>query len=483
MFLAWLIVCSGPDQAIPDPPREFRAAWVATVANIDWPSRKGLAVADQQAELRRILDVCRDVGLNAVVFQVRPMCDALYESPLEPWSEFLSGTQGVAPSPKYDPLTFAVEEAHRRGLELHAWFNPYRAWQPSAKGTPAASHISKRRPDLVRTYGKHLWLDPGEPEVREHSLEVFVDVVRRYDVDGIHVDDYFYPYPENGPDAKPLPFPDDVSFAKYRAEGGGRSRDDWRRENVNGFIREMYQRTKDAKPWVKVGISPFGIWRPGNPKGIQGFDQYGRLYADAKLWFEQGWLDYMTPQLYWPIKQEAQSYPKLLAWWAQQNRMHRHLWPGGSVSRVGGEGGKGWPASEIADQIEVARKQSGAGGNVHFSMKAILRNQGGVADVLKKTYERPALVPASPWLVGEASVAEPPPAKIEKDRLRFAKPIDDVRLIVVAVKGNEKWTHQIVPAKSDDEHRFAAIPQKAGRIAYAAVDRVGRLSMWREINR
>src|SRR5215207_374898 len=211
---------SGDSASIPPPMREFRAVWVATVANIDWPSKRGLAVADQKQELIRILDQCKSVGLNAVIFQVRPMCDALYQSKLEPWSIFLTGTAGKAPEDDFDPLTFAIEESHKRGIELHAWFNPYRAWHKDTKEKPSADHIAVQRPDLGKKYGSYLWLDPGEPDVQKRSLDVFLDVVERYDVDGIHVDDYFYPYPEKGADGKNLPFPDDESYAKY-TQGGG----------------------------------------------------------------------------------------------------------------------------------------------------------------------------------------------------------------------------------------------------------------------
>jgi uncharacterized lipoprotein YddW (UPF0748 family) len=376
--------------------REFRGVWVATVANIDWPSRKGLSTAQQQAELRALLAKAAELKLNAVVFQVRPMADALYASELEPWSEFLTGKLGQAPEPFYDPLELAVREAHARGLELHAWFNPYRAHQPSATTPIPDNHIVKRRPDLAKRYGKHYWLNPTHPEVQDLSLRVILDVVRRYDIDGVHLDDYFYPYQEKDAAGRPIPFPDDDTWAAYQKKGGTLSRDDWRRHAVNRFIERLYKGVKLVKPWVKVGISPFGIWRPGNPPGIAGFDAYAGLYADSRLWLREGWVDYFTPQLYWPIKQEKQSYPKLLAWWRDQNPKGRHIWPGLIPSRVTG-GERGWPAQEIADQIRITREQ-GAGGNIHFSMKALMRNRGGVADKLKEVYSEPAQVPPTPWL-------------------------------------------------------------------------------------
>jgi uncharacterized lipoprotein YddW (UPF0748 family) len=453
----------------PSPPREFRGVWVATVANIDWPSKKGLPVKRQQAELRAILDRAVELKLNAVVFQVRPMCDALYASKLEPWSEYLTGTLGKAPEPPYDPLALAVREAHQRGLELHAWFNPYRAHHPSATSAVPDDHLVKKRPDLAKPYGKHHWLNPTHREVQDHSLAVILDVVKHYDIDGVHLDDYFYPYKEKDAAGKLLPFPDDDTWAAYRKSGGKLGRDDWRRDAVNRFVERLYREVKAAKPWVKVGISPFGIWRPGHPRGIEGFDQYEGLYADARLWLNEGWVDYFTPQLYWPIKQEKQSFPRLLEWWAGENTRGRHLWPGMIPSRVTGME-KGWPAGEIADQVKATRAQKGATGNVHFSMKPLLHNTGGVADALKSVYTEPALVPASPWLGKEA------PGKPRLDwkdgSLRVRPAGEGVRLYVVHGRTGDKWSVRIVPADGDKavSVAFKVIPEE---VRVTAVDRVG----------
>jgi uncharacterized lipoprotein YddW (UPF0748 family) len=369
-------------------PAEFRGVWVATVANIDWPSKRGLSMEEQKAELISQYDTFQKLNFNAVVFQVRPMCDALYKSDLEPWSEFLTGTPGKDPG--YDPLAFAIEEAHKRKLELHVWFNPYRAWHPSAKGEVPDNHLVKKRPDMAKKYGKHHWLNPTNAEVQKHSLAVMLDVVKRYNIDGIHMDDYFYPYPEKDIDDEEIPFPDDDTWEAYQKTGGKMSRDDWRRDAVNMFVKNLYTQVKATKPRVLVGISPFGIWRPGYPKGIAGFDQYGKLYADARLWLQEGWVDYYTPQLYWPIAQEKQSYPKLLEWWSQQNNKNRHLWPGLYTSKHSAE--------EIANQVKLTRESGQGTGTVHFSAKAILTNKGGIADELQKLYAKPAKVPASPWL-------------------------------------------------------------------------------------
>jgi uncharacterized lipoprotein YddW (UPF0748 family) len=471
---------AAPDDAPPSPPREFRGVWVATVGNLDWPSRKGLTSKEQQAELIALLDRAAALKLNAVIFQVRPMADALYASKLEPWSEFLTGTLGQAPDPAYDPLELAVREAHARGLELHAWFNPYRAWHPSATSAAPANHLVKSRPDLARPYGKHYWLNPTSKDVQDHSVGVILDVVKRYDLDGVHIDDYFYPYPEKDKEGRPIPFPDGDDWEKYRKTGGALGRDDWRRDAVNRFVERMYKEVKVAKPWVKVGISPFGIWRPGHPEGIAGLDQYAELYADAKRWLNEGWVDYLSPQLYWPIAQEKQSYPKLLAWWADENSKGRHLWPGNYTSRVTGAD-KGWPASEIVKQIKLTRAQKGASGNVHFSMKALRGNTGGINDALKGVYAEPALVPATPWVKEKAP--ERPQLEWAADRrtLTIRAAGDGVRLYVVRHQSAGRWAIRLVPAEGKSVK--IAFEEAPARVAVSAVGRAGTESELARIGR
>lgn len=385
-------------QASTPPPieREFRAVWVATVDNIDYPSKPGLPVAQMKSELLAILDKCRSLNLNAVIFQVRPSADALYASKFEPWSWYLTGNQGTAPAAGFDPLSFAVEESHKRGMELHVWCNPYRANHPAQKGPIHESHLAKTKPGIVKKYGTYLWMDPSEKDVQDRSYNVFMDLVSRYDIDGLHIDDYFYPYPvtEGG---KKVDFPDAASYAAYRGRGGTLSLGDWRRRNVDQFIQRVHKGIKSHKPWVNFGISPFGIYRPGVPASIKaGIDQYDELYADALKWYQQGWCDYFTPQLYWPIAQTPQSFPVLLDWWASVNKKKIHLWPGLYTSRTNPTSGN-WKATEVSDQINLIRKQNGSTGAVHFSMKAIMNNWNGIADELKKTYAKPALVPASTW--------------------------------------------------------------------------------------
>ncbi|MGV3707217.1 MAG: glycoside hydrolase family 10 protein [Gemmatimonas sp.] len=434
---------------LPPPVREFRGVWVASVANIDWPSRRDLTTAQSQAELLAILDKCVALRLNAVLLQVRPAADALYESKLEPWSEYLTGAQGRRPSPYWDPLAFAVKEAHARGLELHAWFNPYRARNDDAKSPLVKSHISRTNPSVVKKYGGFLWMDPGEKLVRERTLAVILDVVKRYDIDGVHIDDYFYPYREPTRRGGYVPFPDATSWAKYQKAGGKLGRDDWRRENVNLLVEALYSGIHKTKPWVKFGISPFGIWRPGNPPQIRGLDAYVELYADSRKWLREGWLDYFTPQLYWPTTREAQSYPTLLAWWAGENIKSRHLWPGNFSSRSGGRGSAAWPVSELLEQIRVTRLQAGATGNVHFSMVSFSQNQAGMNDALMAgPYAQVALVPATPWLKTPAPVTPQPV-------LATANGARELRLLPQGEKAPWLW---LVRARVDTSWISAVLP-------------------------
>lgn len=399
--------------APPQPMREFRAAWIATVDNIDWPSKPGLSVKEMKRELLAILDTCQKLNMNAVVLQVRPSADALYKSPHEPWAWYLTGEQGRAPAENFDPLEFACYQAHLRGMELHAWLNPYRALHPAQKGPVSNSHVSKKFPRAVKKYGSYLWMDPGDPDVQKHSFLVFMDLVERYNLDGIHIDDYFYPYPVAGQD-----FPDDESYQSYRSNGGTLGRKDWRRHNVNTMIEDVYEGIKKRKPYVKFGISPFGIARPGVPSGIKaGIDQYDDLYADCELWLEEGWCDYMSPQLYWPIKQEAQSFPRLLDWWTSVNPHDRHIWPGLYTSQLNPNGSAKWKPAEVANQIALTRKSKSTPGAIHFSVKAIHRDWAGIKASLGKTYAQKALVPESAWL-GDDKPGKPSIATFKGGRMK-----------------------------------------------------------------
>ena len=469
------------DRFTPPPaiPREFRGVWVATVSNIDWPSRPGLPTQQQKDELLAILDRAAALHLNAIILQVRPAADALYDSRLEPWSEYLTGQMGKPPSPYWDPLAFAVAESHKRGLELHAWVNPYRARHPSARSAIAASHLSVTHPELVRRYGTHLWMDPGEPKVREHTIRVILDIVKRYDLDGVHMDDYFYPYPEYDAAGKKIPFPDSESYARYRTSGGVLACDDWRRENVNLLVHELYTAIKSAKPWVKLGVSPFGIWRPGYPERIKGFDAYAEVFSDSRKWLAEGWTDYFTPQIYWQIGKPDERYPLLLHWWASQNPMHRNLWIGNYPGRVTGKA-NGWPASEIIDQIAMTRAEPGASGNVHFSMKSFMPGASELAErLVSGPYRQKALVPASAWL--DDRPPDQPEIRIHRERGDVTVEIiphgrEKAWLWVVQVKSGESWSYDILPG---DRRSYAIPAGDAGRadlVAVSAVDRSGNES-------
>jgi uncharacterized lipoprotein YddW (UPF0748 family) len=461
--------------APPAAPREFRAAWVATVSNIDWPSEPGLPTAKQQEEALAILDKAQAMNLNAIILQVRPSADALYASSFEPWSYFLTGHQGKAPDPYYDPLQFWITEAHRRRMELHAWFNPYRARHGSARYAAAPNHVSRTDPQIVREFNGWQWLDPAEPAAAGITYNVFLDVVRRYDVDGIHIDDYFYPYPDylKQKDGTFADFPDDGPWRRYQQSGGKLARADWRRENVNQLIQRVYEGAKKQKPEVKFGISPFGIARPGKPEVVKGFDQYEKLYADTELWLHNGWLDYWTPQLYWKITATSQPYQTLLEYWVSQNTHNRHIWPGLFTSRIG-DRENSWPTSEIIDQIMVTRATPGATGHVHFSMKALSNNREGIADQLKSgPYSQPALVPASTWID-----STPPPApkvKVTRDRVTW-NPGSTERPWLWAVwsKRDGAWSFAVYPADSDGINLGESDAPSA--VCVSAVDRCGNES-------
>ena len=451
--------------------REMRAVWVASVGNIDWPSTNGLSTAQQKAELVALLDRAVQLKLNTIILQVRPACDALYASRIEPWSEYLTGTMGKPPEPFYDPLAFAITEAHRRGLELHAWFNPYRARHLQAKSPIAANHISRTHPEWVRHYGKSLWLDPGEKGVQDYSLRVVMDVVNRYDIDGVHFDDYFYPYKEPDASGKEMDFPDWASWRRYGA-GSRLSRDDWRRANIDSFIHRVYDSIKAAKPWVKFGISPFGIWRPGNPPQIRGFDAYAGLYADSRKWLLDGWVDYLAPQLYWAIAPPQTSFPALLKWWTLQNPHGRLLCPGLKSYNVG----RDWEPREIINQIRLSRSQSGSSGQIHWDMKALMRNEALDSVLAREVYTEPALVPPVPWLAQHSP--DRPSLKLQPERggCRITWTTlhpEQVRLWVLQIRKESNWTTRILPRGGQS----ITLPLPAPEVvAVTAVDRCGLAS-------
>ncbi len=459
----------------PLPAREFRAAWVATVANIDWPSKPGLPVEQQKAEMITILDRAAKLNLNAIILQVRPACDAMYASQIEPWSYYLTGAMGKAPEPFYDPLAFAVGEAHKRGLELHAWFNPYRAGIVASKGVPSANHISRTHPNLVRKYGEYLWLDPGEREVEDYSVRVVMDIVNRYDIDGVQFDDYAYPYKIKDAEKHEIDFPDESSWQRYGA-GKGLSRDDWRRQNIDSFVERLHQSIQASKPWVKFGISPFGIWEPGHPAQIKGLGSYSGLYYDSRKWLANGWVDYCSPQLYWSIDLPDTSYPVLLKWWSHENPKHRNIWPGINSDKVGRKlrsEEPTWTLDEIVNQIKIDRQQSGsAAGIIHWSMKSLMQNRGGLATALASgIYAEQALVPASAWM--ERRGPAKPRLMIDGGELKWEPATtENISAWVLQIKVSNQWSTSIIPGEI--RKHLLAVPADA--VALTAVDRCGLTS-------
>ncbi len=380
VFINLVLVTSLFAGSVP-PKREFRGAWVATVSNLDWPSR-GASSVYQKQQLVDMLDNLKATGINAIIFQVRPACDAFYQSSYEPWSYWLTGRQGQAPEPFFDPLAFAVEQAHKRGMELHAWFNPYRAVVSSGYRLDA-QHVVNQHPEWILSFGELKILDPGLPQVRDYVTNVIADVVARYDIDGVHFDDYFYPYPPNQ-----ITNEDDQTFANYSR--GFSDRGAWRRDNVNLLVAAVYQAIQSLKPFIKFGISPFGIWKNGVPSGIWGMSAYNTIYADALSWIEQKTVDYLTPQLYWPFGGQ-QDFGRLMPWW-QEQRDDRHLYVGHAAYRI-----NSWPQSEMPDQIRLNRER-GAEGSIFFRAATILGNPKGFTDSLKSNiYRYPAVFPNMAW--------------------------------------------------------------------------------------
>ncbi|MDP9955566.1 uncharacterized lipoprotein YddW (UPF0748 family) [Epilithonimonas hungarica] len=380
---------------LPEIKREFRAVWIASVANINWPSRNDLSVDQQKQEAIQLLNLLVDLNFNAVILQIRPSADALYKSPHEPWSYFLTGQIGQGPYPEYDPLEFWIEESHKRGLEFHAWLNPFRAHHSNGGQITSESMVKKSPDNIVKLKNGMYWFDPADDRTQEQASKVVKDIVSRYDVDGIHFDDYFYPYAEynGGKD-----FPDYKSWTLYQQSGGTLSRADWRRGNVNKFVKRIYDEIKAQKNDVKFGISPFGIWKPGFPAGIKGSSQYDELYADAKLWLNQGWIDYFTPQLYWPVDSQGQSFPLLLQWWSDENTKGRHLWPGLNTVAVKSSN----PVSEIAREIDVTRQILKKNtGEVHWSIAGITKNYAMQQELKTNSYKEKALIPETNWLASK----------------------------------------------------------------------------------
>lgn len=466
----------------PAPKREFRGAWVATVWNIDWPSSPNLSAASQRAELTRILDQAAALKLNAIILQVRSECDAIYDSDIEPWSYWLTAKQGRGPGDGVDPLPRAIAEAHARGIELHAWFNPFRA-RANSKPAAAGNHVTNQRPEWLLPAGGQVWLDPGIREVQDRAIAVMTDVAKRYDVDGIHIDDYFYPYPKKvGGVMKPT-FDDSKTYAKYRKAGGSDAVGDWRRSQIDGFIERLSKSIHAAKPGVKFGVSPFGIHRPGEPASIEAdLDAYEHISANAPRWLREGWVDYLSPQLYWRIDDTPHSYTTLVKWWATQNTKRRHLWPGIASSRIKGDGedarrGAGESIRQIEQAAEFAENGLGSG-HIHWSWSAIGGNRDGLREKLAAgPYAEAALVPETPWLGGQRAELAAPKLSAEPagNGIKVSWPASPgARWWVVQIRDAAKtWrTERVLPGGATD----VTLDSAPSAIAVRAVDQLGKLS-------
>ena len=378
------------------PKYEFRGVWVATVDNIDWPSQKNLNSDIQKSEFIKLLDMHQRNGMNAIIAQIRPATDAFYPSQYEPWSEWLTGTQGKPPSPYYDPLEFMIAETHKRGMEFHAWMNPYRAEFSIGKSSISPTHITKLHPAWFLPYGTILLFDPGNKEVQQYVTNIVKDVVKRYDVDAIHFDDYFYPYRIAGKE-----FPDNESFAKYN---NGLNKEDWRRSNVDSIIFMLSKAIKNENKYCKFGISPFGVWR-NIDKDAQGSNtkagqtNYDDLYADILLWLKNKWIDYAAPQLYWEFSQPKVPFATLTAWWAS-HAYGRQLYIGHGVYRAFEPKSVAWKnRQELPNQIKKLREYPQVQGSIYFSSKTFDRNPNGWNDSLQNNYYKyPAIVPPMPWI-------------------------------------------------------------------------------------
>ena len=427
-------------QQSPYPKREFRGAWIQAVNG----QFRGIPTEKLKQTLIDQLNSLQGAGINAIIFQVRPEADALYASQLEPWSRFLTGVQGQAPSPYWDPMQFMIDECHKRGMEFHAWINPYRV-KTSLKSEPSANHLYNIHPEWFVTYNNQLFFDPALPESRRHICMVVADIVSRYDVDAIHMDDYFYPYPAKGMD-----FPDDASFARYG--GGFTNRADWRRSNVNILIQKIHETIRGLKPWVKFGISPFGIYRneKNDPLGSKtnGLQNYDDLYADVLLWARNGWVDYNIPQIYWQIGHPAADYETLVKWWAK-NTENRPLFIGQSVmNTIQNADPKNPSMNQLPRKMALERAYQTIGGSCQWPASAVVENAGKYRDALVQEYHKyPALVPVFDFMDDKA------PGKVRKVKKVWTE--DGYMLFWTAPKAKDEMDRavQYVVYRFDDKEK------------------------------
>ncbi|NDP28429.1 MAG: family 10 glycosylhydrolase [Flavobacterium sp.] len=404
-----------------NPKNEFRAVWIATVANIDWPKSNIDSIEKQKADFIEILNTYKKLNYNAVIVQIRSCGDAFYPTKLAPWSRYLTGREGREPSPYYDPLEWMITQAHARGFEFHAWLNPYRATMDLKTENLSPTHDLKMHPEWMIKYGGKYYYNPALPDVQNHLISVVSEVVRNYDIDAIHFDDYFYPYKVTGE-----VFNDRASFIKY---GSGLTLENWRRNNVNNLVRNVSLSIKNIKPWVQFGISPFGVWRNKSvdPKGSEtesGQTNYDDLYADPLAWMENSWIDYLVPQLYWSLDHPKASYAKLLKWWSE-NSKNTAIYIGNGSYKIKSDSDKKWNSPyEIPNQINVTRTYKNIQGNAFFSAKSFVKKNLDVAQLLlENQYKYPALPYAVPNSQ-KISIDVPIINTFEKDAANYCFTVD-----------------------------------------------------------
>ncbi|MDP3277417.1 MAG: family 10 glycosylhydrolase [Deltaproteobacteria bacterium] len=452
-------------------PREMRAAWVASVYNLTLPSRTGLTAAELRDELRALVARAASTGLNALFFQARPESDALYRSSIEPWSRFLTGTQGRDPG--LDPLQELIDLAHAQAIEVHVWINPYRA-QADTRFTLASNSVARTLSAHAIPYNNVVVMNPGVPEVRAHVVRVVRDIATRYAVDGVHFDDYFYPYP----DSMNRPFPDSATYSAYQMTGGTMSLQAWRRDNVNQLVRDVSVAIREVRPGARFGISPFGIYRPGMPAGINGLDAYNAIACDPLAWVRGGHVDYIAPQLYWPSTQTAQSYNTLLPWWAQSVAPQAWLFAGNDITKIGTS--SAWTLDEIRTQIRTSRAQRDRGsmGNVYFQARQILRDTMGVATMLRNEfYSAPALPPAH---VRATAMLEAPSTTgaVASVTVSHRTPSELRAYTLYRERSGSFVIERVVPSTTGP----TTVPLTAGRWAIAAVSLDDRESLARVVS-
>jgi uncharacterized lipoprotein YddW (UPF0748 family) len=454
------------------PVREFRGIWIASVNNIDFPSSANLDADAQREEWIELLDYFQEMGFNTIIAQVRPAADAFYPSKLAPWSKFLSGRQGRSLEKGYDPLAFMLEETHKRGMEFHAWLNPLRASLDLNTKNLAKTHPFHTHPDWMVPYGGKYYFNPGIPEVRDYLTEVVGEILMTYDVDAIHFDDYFYPYKKQGEE-----FPDSVSFAQHGF--GYFYVKDWRRSNVDKMIQSISTKIKALAPHVKFGISPFGVWRNQDMDPVNGsmtragITSYDDLHADILKWLENGWIDYVAPQLYWNIGFAPADYQVLLDWWSGRT-FGRHLYIGHAAYKVGTDKQPEWSErDQIAKQIQLNRDSQLVSGSAFFNAKAVRKNPLGLADTLATYYENPALIPPM------AYIEMPVPLAPIFTRVKRKK--DGVKLKWEVLRKGQRPTYTIIyrfnsykPENFEDGRNLLAVVPWTGEENYTFVDKTAK---------